>query len=92
MGTMLVVTVTATDHPGIVDCLSRVVFEHGGNWMESWMVRLGGVFAGLVQTRAAERAGKLTASSALCGSEMSLAVCEAKADDPYCGGAGWAWS
>ena len=87
MGTMLVLTVTATDHPGIVDCLSRVVFEHGGNWLESRMVRLGGVFAGLVQIEvAAERAGKLTAGlSALCGSEMSVAICEAKADDPYRG-------
>lgn len=48
---MLVMTVLGADHPGIVDRLARVIRQHGGNWLESRMARLGGQFAGIVAAR-----------------------------------------
>ena len=44
----LVMTVIGEDRPGLVDSVSSLVAEHGGNWLESRMARLGGQFAGIV--------------------------------------------
>lgn len=44
----LVLTVIGDDQSGLVDALSGVVAEHGGNWDRSQMARLGGKFAGIV--------------------------------------------
>ncbi len=44
----LVLTVIGDDQSGLVDRLSGVVVEHGGNWDQSHMSRLGGKFAGIV--------------------------------------------
>ena len=44
----LVMTVIGEDRPGLVDSLSGVVKEFGGNWLESRMSRLAGQFAGIV--------------------------------------------
>ncbi len=44
----LVLTVIGDDQSGLVDRLSGVVVDHGGNWDESHMSRLGGKFAGIV--------------------------------------------
>ncbi len=48
-----VLTIVARDAPGIVQQVAEVVADHGGNWMESSMVRLGGEFAGIVRVSAA---------------------------------------
>src|ERR1700722_10563744 len=45
----LVMTVIGDDRPGLVDSVASIVAEHGGNWLESRMSRLGGQFAGIVQ-------------------------------------------
>ena len=45
----LVMTVIGEDRPGLVDSVAGIVAEHGGNWLESRMSRLGGQFAGIVQ-------------------------------------------
>jgi glycine cleavage system regulatory protein len=45
----LVMTVIGRDRPGLVDSVASLVAEHGGNWLESRMSRLGGQFAGIVQ-------------------------------------------
>jgi glycine cleavage system regulatory protein len=45
----LVMTVIGEDRPGLVDCVASLVTQHGGNWLESRMSRLGGQFAGIVQ-------------------------------------------
>lgn len=42
-------TVIGNDRPGLVDSVASIVAEHGGNWLESRMSRLGGQFAGIVQ-------------------------------------------
>jgi glycine cleavage system regulatory protein len=67
--TLLILTVIGADRPGIVESLSRIVNEHGGNWEASRMARLAGRFAGILEVsvpreRAAKLAGALTAMSA----------------------------
>jgi glycine cleavage system regulatory protein len=47
----LVMTVIGQDRPGLVESIARVVAEHGGNWLESRMSRLGGQFAGIVRVQ-----------------------------------------
>lgn len=45
----LIMTVIAGDRPGLVQLLASRVADHGGNWLESRMCRLGGQFAGLLR-------------------------------------------
>ena len=45
----LVMTIIGPDRTGLVESVARVVAEHGGNWLESRMCRLGGEFAGLLR-------------------------------------------
>lgn len=56
----LVMTVIGKDRPGLVESVANIVGEHGGNWLESRMSRLGGYFAGIVRVEvAAENEGPL---------------------------------
>jgi glycine cleavage system regulatory protein len=43
----LVMTVIGKDRPGLVESVASIVAQHGGNWLESRMCRLGGEFAGI---------------------------------------------
>jgi len=45
----LVMTIIGRDRPGLVDSVAGRVTEHGGNWLESRMSRLGGHFAGILR-------------------------------------------
>lgn len=45
----LVMTVIGPDRPGLVGSVAGLVTEHGGNWLESRMSRLGGQFAGILR-------------------------------------------
>ena len=47
-------TVIGKDRPGLVETVARLVAEHGGNWLESRMCRLGGEFAGILRVHIAE--------------------------------------
>jgi glycine cleavage system regulatory protein len=49
MQVSLVMTIIGPDRTGLVESVARVVAEHGGNWLESRMCRLGGEFAGLLR-------------------------------------------
>jgi glycine cleavage system regulatory protein len=49
MLTPLVMTIIGPDRTGLVESVARVVAEHGGNWLESRMSRLGGEFAGILR-------------------------------------------
>ena len=44
-----VMTVIGPDRPGLVESVASLVTEHGGNWLESRMARLGGQFAGILR-------------------------------------------
>lgn len=48
MAKPLVLTFIADDRPGLVDRLSEIVSEAGGNWLESRMAHLAEKFAGIV--------------------------------------------
>lgn len=48
----LVLTLIGPDRPGLVERVARVVADHGGNWLDSRMARLGGQFAGIVRVDA----------------------------------------
>ena len=45
----LVMTIIGEDRTGLVDSVASLVAEHGGNWLESRMSRLGGHFAGILR-------------------------------------------
>ena len=49
MQTPLVMTLIGPDRTGLVEAVARVVADHGGNWLESRMCRLGGEFAGILR-------------------------------------------
>jgi glycine cleavage system regulatory protein len=54
MSAVLIVTVTCPDRPGVVERISEVLLGRQANWEESWMGRLGGVFAGIIKVSVAE--------------------------------------
>lgn len=49
----LVMTIMAADRPGLVERIAACVADHGGNWLESRMCRLGGRFAGIARVEVA---------------------------------------
>lgn len=49
----LVMTVIGPDRPGLVQLIATRVADHGGNWLESRMCRLGGQFAGILRVEVA---------------------------------------
>ena len=63
----LIITIMATDGPGVVQRLSDVVLENKGNWAESRLSHLCGQFAGIVHIEVApeERAALLSGLAAL---------------------------
>ncbi len=48
MNTSIVLTIIANDHPGIIQTVSTVLTNHGGNWTQSSMSSLAGQFAGIL--------------------------------------------
>ncbi len=58
----MVLSIAAQDRPGLVKVLSQVVADHGGNWIDSSLARLGGEFAGIL--RVAVPAGSVEAFAA----------------------------
>jgi glycine cleavage system regulatory protein len=72
----LVMTAISEDRPGVVESLASVVAEHGGNWTESRMTRLGGQFAGIVRVEVtAEKEHPLTlALKNLAGRGLTVIV------------------
>ena len=47
-------TVIGKDRPGLVESVASLVAQHGGNWLESRMCRLGGEFAGILRIHVGE--------------------------------------
>ena len=50
----LVMTVIGADRPGLVQMVAARVADHGGNWLESRMCRLGGQFAGILRVEVSQ--------------------------------------
>jgi glycine cleavage system regulatory protein len=76
MQSALVMTVIAPDRPGLVESVATLVSQHGGNWLESRMARLGGQFAGILRVDVpAEHAGELAgALQALAGKGVNVVI------------------
>jgi glycine cleavage system regulatory protein len=49
MLTPLVMTLIGPDRTGLVEKVARTIADHGGNWLESRLCRLGGEFAGILR-------------------------------------------
>ena len=49
MGNHFILTIAGADRPGLVERVAAVVSAHGGNWLESRLIQLGGYFAGVVR-------------------------------------------
>jgi len=80
----LVLTLIGPDRPGLVESLARRVADHGGNWLESRMARLGGQFAGILRVEVPpERVAGLQAALAELQEDGLRVVAEsgALADD-----------
>ncbi len=70
----LVLTIVASDRPGIVQAVADVVAHHGGNWMDSSMVRLGGEFAGIVRVSVAQENADALEASLVALKDQGLAI------------------
>lgn len=51
VGTSIVITLVGNDRTGIVESVSRIIADHGGEWVESRMANLSGKFSGLLLAR-----------------------------------------
>lgn len=61
--TTLILTVVGSDRPGLVAAVADAIDAHGGNWENSQLAELAGIFAGIVQVSAPDdRADELTAA------------------------------
>jgi glycine cleavage system regulatory protein len=72
----LVMTIISPDRTGLVESVARVVAEHGGNWLESRMCRLGGEFAGIlrIEIPAAKKSALLVALQKLQANGLQIVV------------------
>jgi glycine cleavage system regulatory protein len=84
----LVMTIISPDRTGLVESVARAVAEHGGNWLESRMCRLGGEFAGIlrVEIPAEKKSALLAALQKLQTNGLQIVVRDdAKAADKISG-------
>jgi glycine cleavage system regulatory protein len=69
-------TIISPDRTGLVEAIARTVAEHGGNWLESRMCRLGGEFAGIlrIEIPAAKKSALLDALQKLQANGLQILV------------------
>ncbi len=69
-------TIISPDRTGLVESVARAVADHGGNWLESRMCRLGGEFAGIlrVEIPAEKKSALLTALQNLQANGLQILV------------------
>jgi glycine cleavage system regulatory protein len=72
----LVMTIISPDRTGLVESVARVVADHGGNWLESRMCRLGGEFAGIlrVEIPAEKKSGLIAALQKLQANGLQIVI------------------
>ena len=83
----LVMTLISPDRTGLVEAVARAVADHGGNWLDSRLCRLGGEFAGIlrVDIPADEKSALLAALQKLQTDGLQIIV---RDDTPVAAGAG----
>jgi len=69
-------TIIGPDRTGLVESVARVVADHGGNWLESRMCRLGGEFAGILRVELPDekRRALFAALQTLQGAGLTVVV------------------
>lgn len=73
--TTLVLTVVGVDRAGIVSTVAEVISAHGGNWENSELAELSGIFAGVIQVEVApSRADELRDALSVLESLASIVV------------------
>ena len=83
MTTAYIITFIGDDRPGLVEQLSSVIENNGGNWHESRLSQLGGKFAGLVLVSLPRDNGPRLSSrgwptaASVCGSRPRVTVAPA---------------
>lgn len=72
----LVMTIISPDRTGLVESIARAVADHGGNWLESRMCRLGGEFAGILRVEIPEekKAALLNALQILQANGLQIVI------------------
>jgi glycine cleavage system regulatory protein len=72
----LVMTIISPDRTGLVESIARAVADHGGNWLESRLCRLGGEFAGIlrVEIPADKKSDLLAALQTLQANGLQIVV------------------
>lgn len=82
MTAKLLISVFGDDRPGIVQRLSEVVRNQGGNWLESRLSHLGGKFSGLILAEFPAEAIDVACNQLNTLSELTLDIrAELLADD-----------
>jgi glycine cleavage system regulatory protein len=71
-----ILTITGPDRPGLVERVAGAVAAHGGNWLESRLIHLGGCFAGVVRVEIpdATAAALQSALGTLSGENLSVSA------------------
>jgi glycine cleavage system regulatory protein len=71
-------TIISPDRTGLVEAVARAVADHGGNWLESRMCRLGGEFAGIlrIEIPAGTKASLLAALQRLQTNGLQIVIRE----------------
>ncbi|MEE4659174.1 MAG: ACT domain-containing protein [Halieaceae bacterium] len=77
-----IITFIGDDRPGLVEALSQVIAEQGGNWLESRLSQLAGKFAGLISVSlpADQGAALETALDGLAETGISVRVTPCDSD------------
>src|SRR5262249_2637421 len=80
----MVLTVIARDRPGLIKALSETIAQHGGNWIDSSMARLGGEFAGIlrVSVPTGESGALEAALGRLGGAGISVGIRKSETSPP----------
>jgi glycine cleavage system regulatory protein len=78
----LILSVIGSDRPGLTQALASAVLSAGGNWLESHLSRLGGLYVGsvLVEADDAERLRAAVAEVDAAGLEVRIAPALAAED------------
>jgi glycine cleavage system regulatory protein len=75
-------TIIGPDRTGLVESVARIVADHGGNWLESRMCRLGGEFAGILRVHVPSEQRQALEQALLKLPGLSVIV---KGDEPRAG-------
>ncbi len=77
-------TIIGPDRTGLVDSVASRVTEHGGNWLESRMSRLGGQFAGILRVEVPneEQEGLVRSLKGLEAQGLTVVIHPDKAESP----------